>query len=66
MNIIGAVVILSLNTYCVALSKLLCLSEPSFLTGQMDLMTTMHITQGNCTYHWDLMRQVLSPVKGRE
>lgn len=64
VSIIGAVVILTLNTYCVASSKWLCLSEPSFLTGQMDLMTTMHITQGNCTYHWDLTRQVLSPVKG--
>lgn len=55
-----------LNTYCVALGELLCLSEPSFLTGQMDLMVTMHITQGNSTHHWDLPRQVRSPVRGRE
>lgn len=53
-------------TYCVALSKLVCFSEASSLTGQMDLTTTMHITQGNCESHWDHTCPVLSPVSGQK
>lgn len=53
-------------SHCVALSKLLCLSEPSFLTDWMDLMITRHSTQGIREYHWDLPCQALSPVSGQK
>lgn len=48
-------------TYCVALGKSLCVSEPRFLIDQMGLMVTAHAPG-----HWDHTHQVLSPVSGQK
>lgn len=61
----GVVILPDSAAYWVALSKVLCFSEPSFLADQMDLMRTVPTTQDPWEYHRDHTCQVLSPVSGR-